>query len=200
MIAQAEIIDLDPTTNYCSVRIPFFEGAGNLAQVKIKATIALPPGIHSGYKTGDKVFVGFSENSVGKPVVLGHIFKGAIADYAAQDRAGFIDCDKLECETEAKLPYSTTFLAAPNEYSSLEKFANKITELSNEIKDLKERCTNLEERCTNLEDTCTELATRCTGLEGRCSTLDSKCNTLEGKCSTLEDKVAELELWHSIIH
>ena len=62
MITLGVIEALDNKNNFCTVRLPTFEGAGNKVPVSVSATQMLPPGIGAGYEVGDVVFVSFVDN------------------------------------------------------------------------------------------------------------------------------------------
>lgn len=78
MITKGDIVEIDYLTNTCEVRIPIFETPAK-AQEKVimTATIILPPGVSNGYVAGDKVYVGFVDNSMSSPTVLGLLYPGS---------------------------------------------------------------------------------------------------------------------------
>ena len=170
MITLANIEELRPGTNLCRIRIPLFEGAGNIDQVDIWATMMLPPGIHDGYKEGDIVFISFSDNSLNKPVVLGQLYRGSVNEYLGAekdkfDRAGTFSCDNLHVYDEVKIPLSTAFVAPDKQiqdagdYGTISKLIDKIRSLeasyatlSETVDTLKSEIANLQERCTALEN------------------------------------------------
>ena len=102
MITLAQIIGLDYDSNLCKVRVPLLEQAGSSAVI-LEATMLLPPGIHSGYKVNDIVFLSFTDNDLGRPIVLGQLYLGNTENIMAADQAGSISCEFLEVENELKL-------------------------------------------------------------------------------------------------
>ena len=124
MITSAEILEVDVMTNLCKVRIPILEGVGNKTRVELWAMMVLPPGIRSGYKKGDIVFVSFTDNSLGKPIVLGQMYRGPYQAIENIDQAASIDCRDLRVDGEAILPLNTQF-CPPNTHSPMEsKYPN----------------------------------------------------------------------------
>jgi hypothetical protein len=120
MVTLAEILQMRSETNLCKIRIPLFEAAGNKSKVEMWATMMLPPGIHSGYEVGDVVFVTFTDNNLGRPTVLGLLYRGAASGTNAIDSLGYKDksllnkatkfsCGDLTADGAVKLPFATTF-------------------------------------------------------------------------------------------
>jgi hypothetical protein len=91
MLTLAEITGIDVTSNLCTVRIPILEGTGNNTPVNISATMMLPPGIHGGYAVGDVVFLAFTDNNIGRPVILGQLYKGPITSTPETHKGNQID-------------------------------------------------------------------------------------------------------------
>jgi hypothetical protein len=102
MITLAQIMGLDYGTNLCRVRVPLLEQAGSSAVI-LEATMLLPPGIHSGYKVNDVVFLSFTDNDLGRPIVLGQLYLGNTENIMAADQAGSISCEFLEVENELRI-------------------------------------------------------------------------------------------------
>lgn len=80
MLTRAIITALDLEKNKVQVRIPFFEGnykKGILPQLETYTTnwasIMYLPGLEVDYRVGDIVIVGFEDNNIGKPLVLGFL-------------------------------------------------------------------------------------------------------------------------------
>lgn len=80
MLTRAIITALDLDRNKVQVRMPLFEGnykRGTLPQldnyVTNWASIMYLPGLEVDYRVGDIVIVGFEDNNIGKPLVLGFL-------------------------------------------------------------------------------------------------------------------------------
>lgn len=108
MLTKAIIQSIDYTKNLCRVRIPLFENASrNVNMIEADAQINIVPGIYNSYKTGDIVFVGFEENKMEKPVILGKLFVSATAESSAP--RGNLSGNSLSITDSAQLPSSTVF-------------------------------------------------------------------------------------------
>lgn len=108
MLTKAIIQSIDYTKNMCRVRIPLFENAArNVNMIEADAQINIVPGIYNSYKTGDVVFIGFEENKMELPVILGKLFVSATAE--ASSHRGNVSGNSLSITETAQLPYSTVF-------------------------------------------------------------------------------------------
>lgn len=108
MLTKAIIQSIDYTKNMCRVRIPLFENASrNVNMIEADAQINIVPGIYNSYKTGDIVFIGFEENKMELPVILGKLFVSASAE--ASSYRGGVSGNSLAITDTAQLPYSTIF-------------------------------------------------------------------------------------------
>ncbi len=108
MLTKAIIQSIDYTKNICRVRIPLFENASrNVNMIEADAQINIVPGIYNSYKTGDVVFIGFEENKMELPVILGKLFVSASAE--AGSYRGNVSGNSLAITDTAQLPYSTLF-------------------------------------------------------------------------------------------
>lgn len=92
-------------TKKAIVRIPIFNGIesspnGTSSAELSRAIEIATPGISETLNTGDAVFVGFEDNDMSKPVILGHL----IGDNQFVNFVG----SSLKIETSAMLPTSTT--------------------------------------------------------------------------------------------
>ena len=58
------------------VRIPSFETPGDNQEYVTSAILAYSPGLYEGFVVGDIVIVGFENNHVGSPVILGKLYTG----------------------------------------------------------------------------------------------------------------------------
>lgn len=107
--------------NLCEVRLPIFEGAGLLEAIFV-ATMLLPPGIEYGYETGDIVFVGFVDNALNQPVILGKLYlpnatvatwgdlAGEVSTHTTKSEKSWLSCNTLTMADSgsAQLPKNTT--------------------------------------------------------------------------------------------
>ncbi len=145
MVTLAEILDMKIGTNLCKVRVPLFEPAGNKAKVEMWATMMLPPGIQAGYEVGDVVFVTFSDNDLGRPVVLGQLYRGPesssnridnLGKAGDQlDRASKFSCLDLTAEGKVVLPASTSFTGTnpATGYNSIQDIIDAIEALKEKV-------------------------------------------------------------------
>ena len=108
MLTKAIVQSIDYTKNMCRVRIPLFENAArNINMIEADAQINIVPGVYNSYKTGDVVFIGFEENKMELPVILGKLFVSASAE--ANSHRGNVSGNSLSITDTAQLPYSTIF-------------------------------------------------------------------------------------------
>ncbi len=108
MLTKAIIQSIDYTKNMCRVRIPLFENASrNVNIIEANAQFNIVPGIYNSYKTGDVVFIGFEENKMELPVILGKLFVSAATE--AGSYRGNLSGNSLSITDTAQLPYSTIF-------------------------------------------------------------------------------------------
>lgn len=141
MITQAEIKVIDYKRNLCQVRIPIFEGPGNVEQALFWAVMNIPPGVHSGYKVDDIVFVGFSDNSVNKPIVLGKLLVDKVQDALVEaPECGYVSCANLEVEKKAVLPNAANVMISyDGAMHTLKSYLDEIKNLRQELNDLKSK-------------------------------------------------------------
>jgi hypothetical protein len=108
VLTKAIIQSIDYTKNMCRVRIPLFENASrNVNMIEADAQFNIVPGIYNSYKTGDIVFIGFEENKMELPVILGKLFVSASTE--AGSYRGNVSGNSLAITDTAQLPYSTVF-------------------------------------------------------------------------------------------
>jgi hypothetical protein len=136
VLTKAIIQSIDYTKNMCRVRIPLFENASrNVNMIEANAQINIVPGIYNSYKTGDIVFIGFEENKMELPVILGKLFVSA-SDEASSHR-GNVSGNSLSITDTAQLPYSTLFDFSKiaqnnklyNDFNTPKKLADSIIDL-----------------------------------------------------------------------
>lgn len=108
MLTKAIIQSIDYTKNICRVRIPLFENASrNVNMIEADAQFSIVPGVYNSYKTGDIVFIGFEENKMELPIILGKLFVSASTEAGAH--RGNLSGNSLSITDTAQLPYSTIF-------------------------------------------------------------------------------------------
>lgn len=108
MLTKAIVQKVDYTKNICRVRIPLFENASrNVNMIEADAQFSVTPGIYNSYKTGDVVFIGFEENKMEAPIILGKLFVSPVAE--ANSQRGTLSGNALLITDTAQLPYSTIF-------------------------------------------------------------------------------------------
>lgn len=120
MLTKGIIQSMSTTGNRCVVRMPLFENAGNASPVQATALVNITPGIFNNLAVGDVVFVGFEENALEKPVILGKLFTEAISE--ANIRGGGGVFNSLKVNNDAVIPSSTLFIFPENikkEYENL---------------------------------------------------------------------------------
>lgn len=115
MITKAVVKNVDYGGNKCLVRIPLFETASSDAEVEVHALINNPPGIFNNLYPGDIVFIGFEENALEKPIILGKLYRGA--NFESNALGGNGNFNHLKVFTSAAIPSSTLFVY-PKEIAS----------------------------------------------------------------------------------
>jgi hypothetical protein len=101
--------------------MPLFENASSSAPVEVEALVNITPGFFNNLFVNDVVFVGFEENALEKPIILGKLYKGGSYENATLGGAGVLDT--LKVRTSATIPAATTLFEFPeeaaNEYKDL---------------------------------------------------------------------------------
>ena len=123
------------TDNMFGVRIPLFETAGQTHEFIMEATLAITPGNTEAYKPGDVVFVGFENNSLNYPVILGKLY---VKNEDLTNINNGVACGQLKVNGSAKLPNNTTignvdFLTIYDTFMSNELLHEKVTILEREV-------------------------------------------------------------------
>lgn len=110
MITKAFIIEKQLDTNKFFIRIPIFEKPGissnesKLNSTIFLATLSHEPTSFDSYNVGDCVFVGFENNDLGKPVILGKLF----LNKENERSIGALSSSSLVVKDKAVLPTDTT--------------------------------------------------------------------------------------------
>lgn len=121
LITKAEITSIDYTNNTCTVNMPLFQNASSTSTVSAEALINITPGFFNNLFIGDIVFVGFEENALEKPIILGKLYRGTSIENETPGGAGILDT--LKVTSSATIPASTLFKfssANKSEYSDLQ--------------------------------------------------------------------------------
>lgn len=152
MLTKGEIEAINFENNTCTVRIPIFEGAGNMQKVSILALISTPPCEDMGYSVGDIVFVTFAENSLNKPVVLGKLLQPPkFQNLNNSTTVGKVSCNKLVVGDSCSLPTSTQLIANGLQSSMDNTGFGTIQDLINQVKAQQVLIDELKLRISRLE-------------------------------------------------
>ena len=120
MITKAIVKSINRAGNRCVVRMPLFESASSSSPIEVEALVNITPGFFNNLFVDDIVFVGFEENALEKPIILGKLYKGAMYESEVNGGAGILD--SLKVRTSATMPSSTLFefsASTVNEYKDL---------------------------------------------------------------------------------
>lgn len=93
----------EPGSNLVSVRLPVFEQAGINEESLFSANIGHEPGSVNGYSVGDCVVVGFLNNTLDSPIILGKLYTGD-----EPSATNFSNANSLTVTESATLPANTT--------------------------------------------------------------------------------------------
>lgn len=133
MITKGIVQRVDRRGNQFIVRVPLFENASTVNPVSLKAYQCIVPGLYNNLYVGDIVYIGFEENAMEKPIILGKFFK----NYRTEDKAkgGSGNFTKLNILDKASMPASTTrFRYTADKETKYDKF-NTPHKLANRIKE-----------------------------------------------------------------
>lgn len=76
MLTKGKIIEILWDINRIKVEVPLFTAAGSTEKSVMNATAIVTPGVTDFYKVGDVVYIGFENDEVDRPVILGKLFTG----------------------------------------------------------------------------------------------------------------------------
>ena len=102
MVTKAIILGKVVGTNKYSVRIPYFESAGEYPSI-FEATLSTQPSLSEEYKEGDVVFVTFEDKQVEKIVII-----GSLSTLGNDEPRGYAHLQDLKVEGSANLPLETS--------------------------------------------------------------------------------------------
>lgn len=156
MLTKAIIQTVDYSTNRCVVRIPLFESSASSDPIIAEALISTAPGLVNSYFAGDIVFIGFEENKINKPVILGKLFRQT--DLSSKFTRGNVACGSLSVAETAELPFTTSFMLpkADNSAVNTEKYAEVST-----VKKLLDRVLTMSSQASNILPRVTTFTTTC---------------------------------------
>ena len=126
MITKAVVQSINSTGTRCVIRMPLFETASSSTPVIAEALVNITPGVFNNIEVDDVVFVGFEENAIEKPIILGKLFKGAQTESEIRGGGGIFDTIKVT--TTATLPATTNYSfpnSAGNGYQNLKSPINQ---------------------------------------------------------------------------
>ncbi len=97
--------DDDHSNNLYNVEISILKTPiSNSEDATLECTCCLPGGVYNSYKVGDVVYVGFVNNLLNYPVILGRIYKGL----DEVDARSFNKLEDLSVSNSAVLPENTS--------------------------------------------------------------------------------------------
>lgn len=137
MITRAIIEDVivgegNTPTKY-RVRIPIFDNIETAREYTEKGDLSiamacLSPDLSNDIKVGDIVFVGFEDNDISRPVILGHMYNQGITSNTTTDiKARSIQVTDLYLVKAPNLPSGTNI--GEIDYQTLLDIVNKYNEL-----------------------------------------------------------------------
>ena len=107
MLTKAVVQSINSAGNRCVVWMPLFDTAASSARVEVEALVSIPPGLFGSLAVNDVVFVGFEENALEKPIILGKLYKGAEYESTIAGGAGILD--SLKVHSAATMPASMLY-------------------------------------------------------------------------------------------
>ncbi len=121
MITKAIVQSINQAGTRCVVRMPLFETASSSTPVMAEALVNIAPGVFNNIEVDDVVFVGFEENAIEKPIILGKLFRGTQIESEIRGGGGIFDT--IVVNTTATLPATTNYsfpVSAGNAYQNLQ--------------------------------------------------------------------------------
>lgn len=110
LIKEINISDKIHKNNLYKVEIGIFKTPGDVSENNgiYTCTSCLPGGINNVYNVGDRVYIGFINNEIGQPTILGKIYMG-LPDNIESESRGYNFINSLNVTSSATLPINTTF-------------------------------------------------------------------------------------------
>lgn len=133
------------------IRLPIFETANELSDFVLDAHLCYQPGNLEGYSIGDVVYVGFENEVLRKPVILGKLYKGSekqlFQEYTntlteeevtKRNATNFSYNASLEVVHDAVLPNNTkigdlTYDNIYGMYKTIEQLKNRLEQVENQL-------------------------------------------------------------------
>ena len=105
VITEINVSGGSSTNNIYKVNIPIFNNPSNTnaGGSVLECTASLPGGVYSSYKVGDMVYVGFVNNQLQSPVILGRIYKGL-----TEETRSYLRVESLKVDGSVSLPKTVT--------------------------------------------------------------------------------------------
>lgn len=105
MLTKGYIIEKIKNNNKYLVRIPYFEKAGIQEKSYFEASLSHNPSSMHNYNTNDCVYIGFEEDDISKPVIIGKLY----IDTAEGTSRGSEFINTLKVTDKAILPANSQF-------------------------------------------------------------------------------------------
>jgi len=102
MIQYGIIKSIDYEKNIFKVRLPIFE-TSEYPEAVVDAVLCYQPGNYNGYAVDDIVVLGFINNNITSPIILGKVFKGQDDSCLAVNKAS-----SIRVADRAELPLDST--------------------------------------------------------------------------------------------
>lgn len=145
-IIKARKFDENNTLIYsvevCIFKEPGASTKGNVLNYVLDTSCCITPGVYEAYNIEDRVYVGFINNEISNPVILGKIYKN-IPDVSGDKPAGFHYIDSLNVKSTARLPEDTmigdfTFKTIREYIRDIDNLKATVAELSAKLYDEQE--------------------------------------------------------------
>ena len=189
MLTKGIIKSIDYTGNTCKVRMPLFENGNSESEVIAEATISTLPGAYNGFKENDVVLVGFENNEIDEPVVLGKLYLGVNEE--SKDGRGTINCDSIIAENGATIPITTklTFDRNDSKYAQVQGSYENYESIKDIIDALQNQATVIGSTKAQLIDDGKSLGMRVSKVEDGLAVAEAELIVQEAQINTKVSKV-----------
>lgn len=149
MITRAIITDLDLKSSKAQVHIPLLDGITNNNSNAHWASIIYTPGLDINYKIGDVVEVGFEDNDVGKPIIIG--FLKLVGDVSSTESRLYGNFNELNVANQFNAPTNTIIGKTDYQklFDSVEAYISTLPDITAALTELQNNNNNL---ISNIED------------------------------------------------